>query len=376
MTSPASPSWLAILGRLDGGLDLDADSARWAVEQIMSGQADSEDVKAFLLGVQAKGPTAAEVSAAADVLLEHARAITVLGDVLDVVGTGGDGANTVNFSTMAAVVAAACGATVVKHGNRAASSATGTADVLEELGLAIYLEPAGIESCAREVGIAFAFAQVLHPAMRHVATIRRELGIPTIFNVLGPLINPARPRAGHIGCAQESMAPVMADVFAQRGDRVFVVRGDNGWDEISPYGATTVWDTTRGSGVIVERVQAEDLDMGGIAPGALAGGSAIDNAEVCRAAFGMARAYPDLALVCDVDAVRRVVIANAAAALASLLALRAAESGDAVTGSVTERMREHLVDARSAVESGAAGDLLRRWIDTSRALRSSQVSAD
>ncbi|MEX1209466.1 MAG: anthranilate phosphoribosyltransferase [Candidatus Nanopelagicales bacterium] len=375
MTGPASPSWLAILGRLDGGLDLDADSGRWAVEQIMSGQADPEDVKAFLLGVQAKGATAEEVAGAADAMRAAALPVEVPGILLDVVGTGGDSSGSVNFSTMAAIVAAACGATIVKHGNRAASSKSGTADVLEELGLAIDLGPDAIASCAREVGIAFAFAQVLHPAMRHVATIRSELGIPTIFNVLGPLINPARPRAGLIGCAPESMAPVMADVFAQRGDRVFVVRGDNGWDEISPYGATTVWDTTRGSGVVVERVQAEDLDMGGIGPGALAGGLAIDNAEVCRAAFGMERAYPDLALVCDVDAVRRVVIANAAAALATLAALRAAESGDAVTGSVTERMREHLVDARSAVESGAAGDLLRRWIDTSRALREAQTPA-
>jgi anthranilate phosphoribosyltransferase len=235
MTSPAAPTWGTVLGRLDGGLDLDADSARWAVEQIMSGQADPDDVKAFLLGVQAKGATAAEVAGAAEAMRAVALRVEVPGILLDVVGTGGDSSGSVNFSTMAAIVAAACGATIVKHGNRASSSKCGTADVLEELGIAIDLGPEAIASCARELGIAFAFAQVLHPAMKHAAPIRRELGVPTIFNILGPLTNPARPGADLIGCSDARMAPVMAQVFADRGDRVLVVRGDNGWDEISPY---------------------------------------------------------------------------------------------------------------------------------------------
>jgi anthranilate phosphoribosyltransferase len=370
MTSPAAPTWGTVLGRLDGGLDLDADSARWAVEQIMSGQADPDDVKAFLLGVQAKGATAAEVAGAAEAMRAVALRVEVPGILLDVVGTGGDSSGSVNFSTMAAIVAAACGATIVKHGNRASSSKCGTADVLEELGIAIDLGPEAIASCARELGIAFAFAQVLHPAMKHAAPIRRELGVPTIFNILGPLTNPARPGADLIGCSDARMAPVMAQVFADRGDRVLVVRGDNGWDEISPYGGTQVWDTTRG-GVTLEHLEAADLGMGGIAEGALVGGDAVTNAEVCRAAFGMPRVHPDLELPSDIEAVRAVVIANAAAALAAYSAAVAAAAGEYVQGSLLGRVKAHLADARAAVESGAAGDLMRRWADTSQALRAS-----
>ncbi|MBU6313299.1 MAG: anthranilate phosphoribosyltransferase [Actinomycetales bacterium] len=363
MTSPASPSWPGVLGRLAAGLDLDSDSAAWAVAQVMSGEAAPAQVGAFLLGVQAKGPTAREIAAAAAVMRDAALPINVPGVLLDVVGTGGDGSGSVNFSTMAAIVAVACGATVVKHGNRAASSKAGTADVLEELGVAIDLGPDAIASCAREAGIAFAFAQVLHPAMKHAAQIRRELGVPTIFNTLGPLTNPARPTAGLIGCASERSAPLMAQVFADRGDRVFVVRGETGWDEISPYGVTQVWDTTRG-GVIEERVYAADLGMGGIAEGALVGGDPVTNAEVCRAAFGMPREHPDLALPSDIDAVRAVVSANAAAALAA----NAAAHGADTSAPLLDRIKAHLGDTRAAIESGAAGGILRRWIDTSRAL--------
>ena len=363
MTSPAPPSWPTVLGRLSAGLDLDRDSAAWAIEQVMSGEADPADIRALLVDLQAKGPSADEVAAAADVMRAHALAIEVPGVLLDVVGTGGDASGSVNFSTMAAMVAVACGATVVKHGNRAASSKAGTADVLEELGVAIDLAPVGIASCAREVGIAFAFAQVLHPAMKYAAPIRRELGVPTIFNILGPLTNPARPVAGLIGCADARMAPIMAQVFAERGDRVLVVRGDNGWDEISPYGGTRVWDTTRG-GVVEERLEAADLGMAGIAEGALAGGDAVTNAEVCRATFGLPREHAELDLPSDIDAVRAVVIANAAAALAA----NAAALGADTSAPLVERIQAYISDARAAVESSAVGDLLQRWIDTSRAL--------
>jgi anthranilate phosphoribosyltransferase len=365
--TPVTPSWPAVLDRLAADLDLDADSARWALGQVMSGEATSQQIKELLVGLAAKGATAEEVAAAADAMRSAALPVRVPGTLLDVVGTGGDSSGSVNFSTMAAIVAAACGATIVKHGNRAASSKSGTADVLEELGLAINLAPDAIASCARELGIAFAFAQVLHPAMKHAAPVRRELGVPTIFNILGPLTNPARPVAGLIGCSDARMAPVMAQVFADRGDRVLVVRGDNGWDEISPYGGTQVWDTTRGD-VCEERLEADDLGMAGIAEGALAGGDAVTNAEVCRAAFGMPRMHPDLELPSDIDAVRAVVIANAAAALAAHSAAVAAAEGEYVQGSLRVRVRAHLVDARAAVESGAAGDLLRRWADTSQAL--------
>ena len=215
----AAPSWPSVLGRLAEGRDLDADSARWALDQVMSGEATPEQIKELLLGLSAKGATAEEVAAAADAMRAAALPVEVPGILLDVVGTGGDSSGSVNFSTMAAIVAAACGATIVKHGNRAASSKSGTADVLEELGLAIDLSPDAIASCARELGIAFAFAQVLHPAMKHAAPVRRELGIPTIFNILGPLTNPARPVAGLIGCSDARMAPVMAQVTSASNRR-------------------------------------------------------------------------------------------------------------------------------------------------------------
>ena len=369
LADSADPAaWPEVLRSLVSGQDLSASEVTWALNQVVSGTATPAQVGAFLVGLQAKGAVATEVLAIAEVLLEHARPVPVPGVSLDVVGTGGDGAETVNFSTMAAIVAAACGATVVKHGNRAASSQTGTADVLEELGLALDLEPEAMVSCAGELGITFAFAQALHPAMRHAAPIRRELGVPTVFNILGPLINPARPRAGLIGCAQLPMAPVMAQVFAKRGDRVLVVRGDNGWDEISPYGLTSVWDTTGGD-VVEASLEASDFGLMGLAPDALAGGSAVENAEVCRAAFGLRREHPDLALPCDVDAVRRVVIVNASAALSAYAAAMAVAAGEPVVGSLMERIEVHLPRATAAVESGAAGDLLRRWIDTSQALR-------
>jgi len=364
----ANLTWPAILRALLADQDLDREQAAWAMNQVMTGAATQAQVGAFLLGLQAKGSALGEVSAIAEVLLQHALPVSTSGVVLDVVGTGGDGAGTVNFSTMAAIVAASCGASVVKHGNRAASSRTGTADVLEELGLALDLDPAAIESCVNELGISFAFAQVLHPAMRHAAPIRRELGVPTIFNILGPLINPARPKAGLIGCAQREMAPVMAAVFAERGDRVLVVRGDNGWDEISPFGRTSVWDTTTGE-VVETSLEAADFGLTDVAPDALAGGSALENAEVCRAAFGLPREAPDVVLPCDVEAVRKVVIVNAAAALAMYFAAQSAEAGKAVEGTLLERITEHLPSAQAAVESGAAGELLRRWIDTSQALR-------
>ena len=365
------PTWASVEAGLDSGFDLDTETTTWAIEQIMSGTADPEAVGRFLVALQAKGSTALEIGAAAQVMRAHALTIEVPGVLLDVVGTGGDDSGSVNFSTMAAIVAVACGATVVKHGNRAASSRAGTADVLEELGVAIDLGPEAIASCAREVGIGFAFAQVLHPAMRHVASIRRSLGVPTIFNVLGPLTNPAHPRAGLIGCTDARIAPLMADVFAGRGDQVLVVRGDNGWDEISPYGATTVWDTTAGEGVVIERLEAADLGMAGIPAGALAGGDALTNAEVCRAVFGLPR-VTTAELPSDIEAVRSVVIANAAAALAA----NAAAHGAPVAGSLIDRVSAHLIDARSAVVSGAAGDILRRWIDTSRALRDHEHPRD
>ncbi|MGH3854935.1 MAG: anthranilate phosphoribosyltransferase, partial [Pseudonocardiaceae bacterium] len=190
-----SRGWPALLSQLIAGTDLDAQDASWAMDQVMSGVATQAQMAAFVVALRAKGETPAEIAGLADGMLAHARRVHVPRRVLDVVGTGGDHAHTVNISTMAALVAAAAGAPVVKHGNRAASSQCGAADVLEALGVAIDLGPEQVARCVAETGIGFCFAPVFHPAMRHAAAMRSEIGIPTAFNVLGPLVNPARPAA-------------------------------------------------------------------------------------------------------------------------------------------------------------------------------------
>ena len=260
-----------------------------------------------MVALRAKGETADEVGGLVTAMLRHAVRVEGAGTVLDVVGTGGDRAHTVNISTMAAIVAAAAGARVVKHGNRAATSKTGTADVLEELGVVITLPADRVVPCLQRAGIAFCFAPTFHPAMRHAAVPRRELGVPTVFNVLGPLANPAEPAAALVGCADRRLAPVMAGVLAARGVRALVVRGDDGLDEITTATTTTVWDTRPGDGSVVEtRLDPAGLGIAAPAPGALQGGEAAENAAVLRAVM---RGEP--------GPVRDAVLLNAAAALAA-----------------------------------------------------------
>ena len=210
-------TWPAVVASLLRGEDLTVEDSEWAMDQVMSGQATPVQIAGFMVALRAKGETAAEMDGLVRAMLSHAHRIEVPGPAVDVVGTGGDRAHTVNISTMAAIVAAGAGVRVVKHGNRAASSACGAADVLEELGVVLTLTPAQVADVAVKVGITFCFAQVFHPAMRHAAVPRRELGVPTAFNFLGPLTNPAQPAAQAVGCADPRMAAVMADVFARRG---------------------------------------------------------------------------------------------------------------------------------------------------------------
>src|SRR5690606_8871923 len=193
------------------------------------------------VALRAKGETVAEVAGLAKVMLELATPLSVEGPVLDIVGTGGDRAHTVNVSTMAAIVAAAAGARVVKHGNRAASSSCGAADVLEHLGVVLDLPPEKTARVAKEAGIAFCFAPLYHPALRHVGPTRKELGTPTVFNFLGPLTNPARPQAQAIGVFDPNVLPIVAGVFAERGVSALVFRGDDGLDELTTSTTSTVW---------------------------------------------------------------------------------------------------------------------------------------
>ncbi|WP_425442005.1 anthranilate phosphoribosyltransferase [Saccharopolyspora flava] len=341
-------SWAGLLGSLVAGTDLSAEDTAWAMDLIMSGEATPAQVAGFVVALRAKGETPSEVRGMADAMLQHARTLDITQRAVDIVGTGGDRSGSVNISTMASIVLAASGVTVVKHGNRAASSKCGTADVLEELGVAIDLAPRDVTRCVEEVGIGFCFAPVFHPGFKHAGSPRREIGIPTAFNLLGPLTNPARPAAGLIGCADRRMAPVVADVFAARGNSALVVRGDDGMDEITTTAASTVWvvhDGTVREDVLdpqdfgISRSRAEDLQ----------GGDAADNARVVR----------DL-LAGKKGPVRDAVLLNAAGA-------RVAYDGPGPD--LQTQFEAGLARVAEAVDSGAAAALLDRWTTLCAELR-------
>ena len=234
-------AWPTIFTALLDGQDLGTTESAWAMDQIMSGEASPAQVAGFLMALRAKGETVDEMRGLADTMLAHASRIEVAGTTLDIVGTGGDRAHTVNISTMAALVAAASGVRVVKHGNRAASSSSGSADVLEALGINLTLSPSDVAAVVEKAGITFCFAQQFHPSMRHAAVARRDLGIGTVFNFLGPLTNPAQPTYAAVGVADARMAPLMAGVFAGRGKDAVVFRGDDGLDELTISTTSRLW---------------------------------------------------------------------------------------------------------------------------------------
>ena len=341
-------SWPALLTRLLAGVDLGAEDTGWAMDQVMSGAATPAQVAGFVVALRAKGETAAELGGLATAMLAHARPVSVHVRAVDVVGTGGDRAHTVNISTMAALVTAAAGAPVVKHGNRAASSQCGTADVLEALGVAIDLGPDEVATCVEELGIGFCFAPVFHPAMRHAAAPRREIGVPTAFNFLGPLTNPARPLAALIGCADERMAGVMAEVLAARGASALLVRGDDGLDEITTTTTTTVW-VVAGGAVRHMSLDPAELGVAAARPEDLRGGNAAHNADVVRRL-----------LAGEPGPVRDAVLLNAAAALAAHAGL---------TDDLAADLRAGAARAATALDSGAGAELLARWVERSTELR-------
>lgn len=345
----AGTTWPGVLGRLIGGTDLGADESAWVMDQVLSGDATPAQLAGFLVALRAKGETASEITGLAAAMLDHAHRITVAARSVDVVGTGGDQANTVNISTMAAVVVAAAGVPVVKHGNRAASSASGAADVLEALGVAIDLPPAAVVSCVAEAGIAFCFAPVFHPSMRYAGPVRRELGVPTAMNILGPLTNPAQPSAGLVGCADPRLAPVIAEVLAGRGASALVVRGDDGLDELTTTTTSTVW--VAGGGAV--RSSTFDPASVGIPLGTredLRGGDAAHNAQVARDLFA-GKAGP----------VRDAVLLNAAGAIAAF---------DGPVVDLVGALGAALARATEAIDSGAAEALLARWASVSTGLKS------
>lgn len=340
-------TWPGLLGRLVAREDLTADDTSWAMDQIMTGSASGSQVGAFVAALRSKGETPSEVAGMSEVMLSHARRVSLDVPAADVVGTGGDQSGTVNISTMSAVVTAAAGVPVVKHGNRAQSSRCGAADVLESLGVVIDLSPEAVATCVREVGIGFCFAPAFHPALRHAGPTRKDLGIPTVFNIMGPLTNPAQPTSALVGCAHAPLASVVADVLAARGFSVLVVRGDDGLDEITTTTTTSAWVVSEGA-VRSEVIDPAALGVSPASPEALTGGDAGVNAGVLRAL-----------LAGDAGAVRDTVLVNAAGAIAAFTGF---------SGDLTADLRAGMVRAAEAIDSGAAAALLDRWISRSQQL--------
>src|SRR3954469_13674177 len=276
-----STAWPDVLTALVAGEDLSAEQTAWAMGEILTGEATPSQIAGFAVALRAKGETTDEVSGLVDAMYEHGIPVSVPGRLLDIVGTGGDRSMSVNISTMSAIVAAGAGAKVVKHGNRSASSKSGSAAVLEALGIRLDLPVDRVAAVAETAGITFLFSAAFHPAMRYAAVPRRELGIGTTFNFLGPLTNPARPHANAIGCADLRMAPVMAGVFAERGVDAWVFRGDDGLDELTPTTTAQVWRVHEGT-VTTHTVDPTDFGLSLSPPDALRGGDVAFNAEVVR----------------------------------------------------------------------------------------------
>src|SRR5580704_8628976 len=275
-------AWPSLIGALIRGETLTPDETAWAMNEIMDGAATPVQIAGFGVALRIKGETVGELTGLAQAMLGHATPLQIPGPLVDLVGTGGDGARTVNISTMGAIVAAAAGARVAKHGNRAASSACGAADVLEALGVVINLAPEATARLVEEVGIAFLFAPVYHPALRHTSVPRRELGVPTVFNFLGPVANPARPGAQAIGVSDPRMGAILAGVLAARGCSALVFHGDDALDELTTTTTSTVW-LAHGSAVTATEFDPAELGIGRSAAESLRGGDAAHNAAVARA---------------------------------------------------------------------------------------------
>jgi anthranilate phosphoribosyltransferase len=340
----AQRTWSDLITALVAGQDLTSEQTAWAMTEIMAGEASPVKVAGFLVALRAKGETVDELTGLASGMLDAAIRISVPGRSVDIVGTGGDRAHTVNISTMSALVVAGAGLTVVKHGNRAASSSSGSADVLEALGIRLDHEPARVAELASEVGITFCFAARFHPSMRHVGAVRGDLGIATVFNFLGPLTNPAQPASAAIGVADHRMAGIIAGVLAGRGTNALVFRGEDGLDELAASGPSRVWDVRDGD-VAEHVVDWAALGVPAVTVDELRGGDAAHNADVARRLLDG-----------EAGPVRETVLLNAAAAIVADGTLPGVGAG-----ALEERLLAGVELARGAIDSGAAADVLARW---------------
>ncbi|MBC9728631.1 anthranilate phosphoribosyltransferase [Streptomyces sp. TRM68367] len=342
----AGRTWPALLNGLLDGRDLSADDTAWAMDLVMRGEATDAQIAGFVVALRGKGETVAEIAGFVRAMYEHANVIEVPGATVDIVGTGGDGAKTVNISTMSAIVVAGTGAKVVKHGNRAASSASGASDVLEKLGVNLELPVQRVAEVAEAAGITFCFAAKFHPAMRHAGAARGQLGIRTIFNVLGPLTNPAKVKAQAVGVADPRMAPIVAGVFAERGNSSLVFRGDDGLDELTTTATSRVW-VVRDGKVTEESFDPRDVGIDLVPVEALRGADASYNADVALRLLNGEK-----------GAVRDAVLLNSAAALVALGPTEAP---------LADQIRAGMAKAAESIDSGAAKRALDRWVAASNA---------
>ena len=344
--------WPTVLGGLLAKNDLTRDQARWAMDQIMSGESSEAQVGAFMMALRAKGESVQELAGLVDVMLERSVILDTGSDGVDIVGTGGDLYGTVNVSSMAAILTAAAGIPVMKHGSRSASGKTGSSEMLEVLGVRLDLSPERVADVFREVGLTFFFAPVFHPAMRHVAPIRKALGVPTTFNFLGPLANPAQPIATSLGVSNAQIAPLMAAEMASRGRTALVFRGSDGLDELTTTGNSHVWQVSGGE---VTEFELNPLDLGlkMTKVDDLVGGDAHFNAQVARMVLGKDPEDRDL------SAVREIVLLNAAGGVVAYELAKNAELGKT---DLTERFRDALVRVRAVLDSGKAAEKLSAWI--------------
>ncbi len=344
-------SWPTILDTLVARRDLSSEAAAWAMRQVVAGDATAAQLAAFLMALRAKGETAAEIDGLVTALLLAANPVVVPGPTVDIAGTGGDGTNAVNISSMAAIVVAATGMTVVKHGGRAASATTaGAADLVEQLGVALDLSTDDLAAIAVQVGITFVFAPQVHPGMRHAGPVRRELGVPTVFNVLGPLINPANPTYRLVGVAGKRFLPIVADVLRGRGATALVVRGDDGLDKLTTATTSQVWMVHDGQATH-HVLDPRRLGIDRPPDGALRGGDARTNARIAHAVFA-GQSGP----------VRDAVLLNAAGALVATTQTAPTEvPQEAIDEQLVDRFAQALNRCADAIDTGAAADTLNRW---------------
>lgn len=353
-----SLTWPDVLTTLLDDRNLSIGESTWAMGQVMEGFATPAQLAGFLMALRAKGETIDEIVGFRDAILEAAVPLSVPADVLDIVGTGGDLVGTVNVSTTAAIIIGAMGIPVVKHGNRAASSASGSSDVLGALGLHLDLSPEAVATMLDRVGITFAWAAKFHPGFKNAAAVRAELGVPTVFNMLGPLCNPARAEANAVGVAQMERVPLITGVFRTRGATALVFRGDDGLDELTTTGHSRIWEVSRGD-IHEHDLDPRDLGIPLARLADLLGGSPEHNADILRRT-----------LAGEKGAVRDIVALNAAAGVVSF---ELSHDATQVQRPIVERLADAYARALEAVDDGRAKAKLEEWVAASQELAATKA---